>query len=114
MGHTSWRGLWNAQHPVYIKGIKKKGSAPLEWQSPLDPRVSAGGGNLAVGAAGARGLPDGGDRMVPPGHHHGEGGGVERETNFTLPSYLWVRGRRPNSRILLRGKWLRLCCVCLG
>ena len=33
------RGLWNARTPVNIKGIKKKGSAPLEWHSPLHPRV---------------------------------------------------------------------------
>ena len=39
MGHDSGRGLWNARPPVNIKGIKKKGSAPLEWHSPLHPRV---------------------------------------------------------------------------
>ena len=39
MGHTSGRGLWNARPPVNIKGIKKKGGAPLEWHNPLPPRV---------------------------------------------------------------------------
>ena len=29
MGHTSGRGLWNAQPPVNIKGIKKKKAVPL-------------------------------------------------------------------------------------
>ena len=48
---------------------------------------------MAVGRAGGRGLPDGGDRMVPAGHHHGEGGGLERKTNLTLPPYVWVGGR---------------------
>ena len=53
-----------------------------------------------MGGAGRRGLPAGGDRMVPAGHHHGEAGGVERKTNLTLPSYVWVRGetaRWPNA-----------------
>ena len=40
---------------------------------------AAGGGRLAMGGTGGRGLPDGGDRMVPAGHHHGEGGGGGEE-----------------------------------
>ena len=48
-----------------------------------------------MGGTGGRGLPDGGDPMVPAGHHHGEagGGGVERKTNLTLPSYVWGGGK---------------------
>ena len=46
-----------------------------------------------MGGAGGRGLLARGDRMVPAGHHHGKGGGgVERKTNLTLPSYVWVGG----------------------
>ena len=30
--------------------------------------------------------------MVPAGHHHGEGGGGERKSNLTLPSFVWVGG----------------------
>ena len=41
-------------------------------------------------------------------------GGVERKTNLTLPSYVWVGGKRPNGRMLLRGKLWWFFCVCLG
>ena len=42
-------------------------------------------------------------------------GGVERKTNLTLPSYVWVwGGKRPSGRKPQRGKRLRLFCVCLG
>ena len=34
----------------------------------------------------------GGDGMVPAGHHHREGGGVERKTNLTLLSYVCIGG----------------------
>ena len=39
--HPHGGGLGNPRPPVDIKGIqiKKKGSAPLEWHSPLHPRV---------------------------------------------------------------------------
>ena len=46
MGHTIGRGLWNARPPVNIKGIKKKGSAPLEWHSPLHPIKGSGNPEL--------------------------------------------------------------------
>ena len=30
--------------------------------------------------------------MVPPGNHRGKAGGLERKTNLTCPSYVWVVG----------------------
>ena len=34
--------------------------------------------------------------MVPQGNHLGERrGGVERKTNLTLPTYVWVGGNKP-------------------
>ena len=45
-----------------------------------------------MGGAGRRGVPAGGDRMIPAWTITEKEGGVERKTNFTLPSYVWVVG----------------------
>ena len=73
------------------------------------------GGSLAVLGAGGRGLPPGGHRMVPAGHHHGEGkGGWRGRQASPFPPMCGLWGKRPNGPMPLRGKWLLLFCVCLG
>ena len=52
---------------------------------------------MAVGGAGGRGLPDGGYGVPVYGWYRQvtiteKEGGVERKTNLTLPSFVWVGG----------------------
>ena len=97
-----------------------------EWYGVTTPNIFAGQGVILfpfgakppplLGGRRRWSLPDGGDQIVPAGHHHGEegGGGWRGRPTSPSPPLCGLGGKRPNGRMPLREKHLRLFCACLG